>query len=41
MKKSEKKIGYAKLYVNLVKYYVKVKIGTIYFKYCKTIKLAK
>ena len=29
MKKSEKEIGYAKLYVNLVQYYVKVKIGAI------------
>ena len=38
--KVKKKIGYAKLYMNFVKYYVKAKIGTIYFNYCETIMLA-
>ena len=37
----KKKIGYAKLYMNLVQYQVKAKIGAIYFNHCKTIKLAK
>ena len=38
--KVKEKIGYAKLYVNLVKYQVKMKIDAIYLNHCKTIMLA-
>ena len=41
MKESEKKIGYAKLYVKLCKIISESENrGAIYFKHCKTIMLA-